>query len=340
MSFTLVGTVQQAQAGTNPVTSPIDTTGADLLLIFISDRAASAAGVPSDSKGNTYTGLTVRNNTTNARGRWFYATGTPTVGSGHTATDTGDFGTITFMAFSGAHATAPFDVENGAAADSSGATIQPGSITPNQNDSLVVVGLSEGNTPGGGGPTIDGGFSTPVYTTFNAGSSARGAAVSYLIQTTAAAANPTWTVSGVTEYATAIAAFKPAAGGDTTPPTLSSRAVNTAGDTLTATLSESGCTPSSGTGGFTLGGTSATVASWAISGTTLTLTLAGTVYLGETVTLSYDRAATTDDIADAASNFLANFTDASVTNNSTQVPPSPSGGSMFRSAVISRGRML
>jgi hypothetical protein len=229
MAYALVGTVQQAQAGSNPVTTGIDTTGANLLLIYIADRSASSAGVPSDSKGNSYTGLTARTNTTNARGRWFYATGSPTVGSGHTATDTGDFGTITFMAFSGAHATAPFDVENGAAADSSGASINAGSITPNQNDSLVVIGLTEGNTPGGGGPSIDGGFSTPVYTTFAAGSSARGAAISYLIQTSAAAANPTWTVSGVTEYATAIAAFKPAAAGGGSTPTPAQGALSLSG---------------------------------------------------------------------------------------------------------------
>jgi hypothetical protein len=102
---------------------------------------------------------------------------------------------------------------------------------------------------------------------------------------------------------------------DTTPPTLSSRATNTAGTAITATLSEADCTPSSGSGGFTLGGTSATVASWAISGTTLTLTLSGTVAYGETVTLTYSRSSTTDDIADAATNYLADFSAAAVTNN-------------------------
>jgi hypothetical protein len=105
--------------------------------------------------------------------------------------------------------------------------------------------------------------------------------------------------------------------------------VPTGGTTLTATLSESGCTPASGTGGFTLGGTSATVASWAISGTTLTLTLSGTVLSGQTVTLSYSRAATTDDIADAAGNFLAAFSAAAVTNNSTQTAPLAAGTASF-----------
>jgi hypothetical protein len=107
----------------------------------------------------------------------------------------------------------------------------------------------------------------------------------------------------------------PIAATDTTPPTAGTWASNTAGTSITATLSESGCTPASGSGGFTLGGTSATVSSWAISGTTLTLTLSGALVYGETVTVSYDRANTTDDIADAATNYLANITTASVTNN-------------------------
>jgi hypothetical protein len=105
---------------------------------------------------------------------------------------------------------------------------------------------------------------------------------------------------------------------DSTPPTLDAPEVAVDGTTITATLSESGCTPTSGTEGFTLSGTNATVASWAISGTTLTITLSGTVLQGETVALSYN---TVDGaIVDAADNALASFDDVAVTNNSTVVP--------------------
>ena len=122
-------------------------------------------------------------------------------------------------------------------------------------------------------------------------------------------------------------------GGDVTAPTASGWASNVDGDAITATLSESGCIPTNGTGGFTLGGTSATVASWAISSTTLTLTLSGVISPGETVTVSYDDASTTDDITDASSNKLADIAGASVTNNTE------SGGlggfSVFGDSVIS-----
>jgi hypothetical protein len=104
---------------------------------------------------------------------------------------------------------------------------------------------------------------------------------------------------------------------DTTPPTLSSPAVSSTGGRITATISESGCTPSSGTGGFTLYGTNAIVSSWSISGTTLTLNLNGRVLSSETVTYSYARADTTNDITDAATNYLADFSATAVTNNST-----------------------
>lgn len=122
---------------------------------------------------------------------------------------------------------------------------------------------------------------------------------------------------------------------DITAPTLSARTIPDAGTTITATLSESGCLPSSGTGGFTLSGTSVSVSSWAISGTTLTLTLSGSVIAGETVLLSYARASTTDDIYDTANNYLADFTNASVTNNSTQTGESEASVSNKKSGFRS-----
>lgn len=116
-------------------------------------------------------------------------------------------------------------------------------------------------------------------------------------------------------------------------PTLASPVVPSGGVTLTATLSASGCIPTSGAGGFTLSGTSATVASWAISGTTLTLTLSGTVLSSDTVTYSYSRAATTDDISDSGgTNFLADFSGAAVTNNSTQTTSLTAGTASFVSS--------
>lgn len=119
-----------------------------------------------------------------------------------------------------------------------------------------------------------------------------------------------WDV-GVDEYNAAVA------------PTLSSPTISAAG-ALTATLSQSGCLPASGSGGFALAGTTATVTAWSISGTTLTLTTSKRLCYGETVTVAYDRGNTTDDITESTGvEYLATFTAVSVTNNSA-VPLAPS----------------
>lgn len=118
-------------------------------------------------------------------------------------------------------------------------------------------------------------------------------------------------------------------GGDTTPPTASGWATNPAGTSIAATLTEA-CTPGGGTGGFTLSGTSATVSGWAIGGTTLTLTLSGSIAHGETVAVSYDDATASEAIADASSNLLADIASAAVANNVPQ-PLTPGAASFISS---------
>ncbi len=64
------------------------------------------------------------------------------------------------------------------------------------------------------------------------------------------------------------------------------------GTTITCVLLDaSGATPASGTIGFSLDGTDATVQSWSISGDSLTLVLGGTIYMGQEPTLSYNAVA-------------------------------------------------
>lgn len=322
-----VASVTAAGPGSDTITSgAINTTGADLVVVEVSwYTGTTASPTLSDSKSNTWTGLTQQTNNSRAS-RLFYCAGA-TVGTGHTFTLAGSvlFGVISAVAVSGAHA-APFASENGVSVGFANSG-QPGSVTPPEDGCLVVTGLTLEHASSATG--VDGGF-TAAFTEL--GSDNIGGGLAWLVQATAAAVNPTWSWSGGgSSFASTIAAFKPAAAIDTTPPTLSSLAINTAGTSLTATLSESGCLPASGTGGFTLAGTSATVASWAISGTTLTLTLAGTAYAGQTVTASYSRAATTDDIHDAATapNYLADFSAAAVTNNSTVAVPLAAGTASF-----------
>jgi hypothetical protein len=230
MAIALVGTIQQVQAVNTDTTPSLDSTGANLLIAVVHDYEPATQGTISDSKGNTWVPLTAYTRPASAmRVRIYYATNSPTVGSGHTATltATGNYYTLTFMAFSGAHATAPFDTENGAGP--SGTTFQAGSITPAVNGSLLLGAIVWGSA---NTPSIDSGFSTPVFIDYDGGTAERGGAVSYLVQTTAAGINPTWTLANGADVAVTIAAFAPGAGGggDVTPAP-SAGALNLAGTT-------------------------------------------------------------------------------------------------------------
>jgi hypothetical protein len=180
----------------------VDTTGATLIVVATSHF--SPTPTLSDSKGNTWTALT-----TYGPGSYevkMYYCVSPTVGSGHTFTLAGanTYPTFTVLGFSGGSLSSPFDQQNGATG-SSFDTVQPGSITPTQDNELVVTALS--GALSGTPASIDSGFSTPVQ--IANGSGAIFNAIAYKIQTTAAAVNPTWSVSATASTgAAAIASFK------------------------------------------------------------------------------------------------------------------------------------
>ncbi len=193
--------------GTN--SSPaVDTTGATLLVAFVDDETAGAAA-PSDNKSNTWSPLTSKTGQFTT-GRLFYVAN-PVVGSGHVFSNTGgtNFGSAVFMAFSGTATTSPFDQESGAGT-SGATTLQPGSITPSQANCVLVTGVGFGSTQT---YSINSGFSTPLQTNF-AGGVGSGSGMSYLVQTSASAVNPTWTPTSSTEMAAVMASFK-APGGAT-----------------------------------------------------------------------------------------------------------------------------
>ena len=198
--------------GANDNTTPaINTTGANLLIVLAGSIDNFTAPTITDSKSNSWTALS----TYNAGESWptmtiFYSAG-GTVGSGHTFTATASalFPSIVAMAFSGADTGAPFDGED-SGTDSADSTesVQPGSITPNTDNALVVTGLSLFTSTDD--PDIDGGFTEGPFIIFQ-GSQSIPIASAYLIQTSAAAANPTWSWTGASTRTTAIASFKAAA---------------------------------------------------------------------------------------------------------------------------------
>jgi len=161
-------------------------------------------GVPpntvTDSKSNSYTALNAISNTLS---QLFYVS-VPTVGSGHTFTAASLVGNLQVEAWSGAASSSPFDVQN--ATVGTATTVQPGSITPSQNNSLIVTGVGAQNTQ-----TFSINSSFTISDQWGGSGNAVPGAMAYFVQSTAAAINPTWTETGSGVMTATIAAFKPGA---------------------------------------------------------------------------------------------------------------------------------
>ncbi len=219
MAIALVAKTSAASSDTTSITtSGINTTGATLLTLFISNYELTTANTITDLVGgnsNTYVPLTVQMNTGQNRGRWYYVnSNTPHVGSGHTfsAVDGGggaSYPAIFVYTFSGTHAT-PLDSENGTNAGGSNTSTQfNGGVSPGQAGSVILAGWAWYNG-GETGISINSSFSTPD-TIVTASTNIPGGA-SYLIQGGAASVDPTVLWTGVDAVAACIVAFKPVAG--------------------------------------------------------------------------------------------------------------------------------
>lgn len=193
----VISDIKSGSANTTTSNS-LNTTGVNLIVVCASSIATETC---TDSKSNTWTPLTEKNGSSYFS-RLFYCA-SPTVGSGHTFTVTSSsgFAFIGVLAISGA-AASPFDQESGAT--SSGTTsLQPGSITPSQANCILVTAVTGRSA---NVPSIDGGFTLAQQLA----SGAEALGLAYLIQTTAAAANPHWTSAGGISAIT-MASFKAAA---------------------------------------------------------------------------------------------------------------------------------
>lgn len=200
--------------GNTFTTGALNTTGANFVVVVLASFQSATEPTLSDSKSNgAGAALTAQEVAASARGRLRYYTN-PSVGSSHTWTATGasTFPGICAAAFSGVDTSSPFDVENGANFSAAG-TWQPGSITPSADNYLLITGTGFAASA----PTlVNSSFTYTATSTLdyiaNTGGANFGAALSYQIQTTATARNPTWTGSATTG-GVVIASFKIAAAG-------------------------------------------------------------------------------------------------------------------------------
>lgn len=195
MAIAVVASTQARYGTTSPA---IDTTGATLLVIVNSDFNFGALSTPADSKSNTWTNRTSYNGG-GAKMRISYAEN-PTVGTSHTFSCGGNSNGIAVIALSGTKTSAVYDVENGSGGG------QAGSVTPSEDNEILIAGLDNNAAAT---YSIDLGFTIQEQRAYNPGDNTMGFGLAYLIQTTLAAKNPTW--SGGSPGASCIATFKAAA---------------------------------------------------------------------------------------------------------------------------------
>ena len=194
------------------VTPAIDTTGADLIVVF----GASIFGYATltDSESNTWTSLTGQNHIGFYFGRIYYCV-TPITSATHTFTyaTTSFFPSLCVQAWSGV-AASPFDQENGATyGQFPDQPVVPGSVTPSEDDELLVTGLSWGNAGADTVIGINSGFTVSDDEQMLTGQNG-GAAMAYKVQTSAGAENPEWSsTQNISNITTAIATFKAAPSG-------------------------------------------------------------------------------------------------------------------------------
>jgi hypothetical protein len=190
----------------------INTTGATLLGLVVINSNGTAFTI-SDNKANTWNLAAA---SSGADAVFYYAYGSAlSVGAGHTATISPaaqTTGRCMFFAFGGA--TGPLD-RFSIATHNYGNPMNTGSITPSANGELLISGFSSGNTSA---PfTIDSSFA--VFGSENSGgANSNGIAAAYLVQASAAAVNPAWSMSGTSFVGTFVASFPAIAPPAGTPP--------------------------------------------------------------------------------------------------------------------------
>jgi hypothetical protein len=186
------------------VTSGINTTGANFIVAVVAELTQLPLSTITDTYNNTWIPLTSWPGSGGATLRIIY-TQNATVGTGHAFTATINNSTpcypsICVLAFSNIQTVSPFDQQSGNIV--TGITSQPGSITPSLTNEVVISAVLSTGTA----PTVNGGFSGNEITASYVPSFAFGSSLSYIIETSIAASNPTW--SGSSLEVSAIATFK------------------------------------------------------------------------------------------------------------------------------------
>lgn len=194
-------------SGPGGTTSPINTTGASILIVvttsyvnwpFVSDSAGNVWQTTATYNGG-FNGLTYTQ-------IWFAVP--PTTNSSHTFTIQNNAGgaypTANVYACSGTHLDHPYARVNGLLNSATAVVFQPGSVTPFETGDLVISAAGTNNQVATA--TIDSGFNTPVINNGNSGAN-ESLVSSWISAPNTSVLNPTWTTT-VTLWSSVNAIFK------------------------------------------------------------------------------------------------------------------------------------
>lgn len=183
----------------------IDTTGANLLIWTTADNGGAAPTL-TDTYNNTW--VLIQRYVPIAVATSMYYCLSAVVGSSHTFTCNKATGANSgqIRAYSGVKTTGALDQSNANLAFGT-TTIQPGSITPSENDELIITAYEFDNDSAL--PTINSGFGN-IVGDIGSGGTYLGSVSADLIQGTAAAINPTWTRTSSNNNYAIISSFRAA----------------------------------------------------------------------------------------------------------------------------------
>ena len=195
----VTGTNQCLANATSSSLGPIDMTGATLIVAVITDYSGQGPSVLTDNQTNTYIALTARIQGT-PRNRMLYVEN-PTISATQTFSidGTNSYVVLCVAGFSGTATSSVKDQDAGNIGTAS--TISTTSITPAEDNELVVAGLSTSVASS----TVDAAYTEITDSNYSPFFSA---AMAYQIQTSAAATDATFTVGSGAENAATIASFK------------------------------------------------------------------------------------------------------------------------------------
>jgi hypothetical protein len=205
-----IGPLCEAATSGTPSTAS-DLTGADTIFRTVSYLTGSVPTL-TDDQTNTWTLVGTPPSAGGLVSNALWRSATPASVSAtqtFTVTHGGAFLAQCWVGFPGG-ATSSIDDQTSSNATTGQATIAPGSITPSVPNTIVITSAmsSDGQTLA----SIDGGFT--IADDVAASGSNFGAALAFLVQTSATAANPTWSLSGAATYQAAnIGNFETTGGG-------------------------------------------------------------------------------------------------------------------------------